>query len=113
MVDEQAVTHTNRIDPAITFATLANHSKVAAGRMVATAKIISFAVSGELVDRAEASVRNSVRVAPFRRHKIGLVATELPHLKPATMDKTRRVLEERLRPSKSTLLQEIRVAHES
>ncbi|MHA7775055.1 NTP transferase domain-containing protein [Roseibium sp. M-1] len=111
VVDAAAVTRTNRIDPAITFATLPNFEKVLAGRMVATAKIISFAVPGALVTAAEAALRGAVRVAAFRPRKVGLVATELPHLKPITLDKTRRVLEDRLRPSGSTLIAEKRVPH--
>ncbi|WP_269584296.1 molybdopterin-binding/glycosyltransferase family 2 protein [Roseibium sp. Sym1] len=113
VVDAEAVTTANRIDPSITFATLPNFKKVAAGRMVATAKIISFALAGDLVDKAEAALKQAVRVAAFSPRKVGLVATTLPHLKPATMDKTRRVLEDRLRPSGSTLLAERRVAHDA
>ncbi|WP_299809272.1 molybdopterin-binding/glycosyltransferase family 2 protein [uncultured Roseibium sp.] len=111
VVDPDAVTAANRIDPGITFATLANHSRVAAGRMVATAKIISFAVAGELVDTAAEALRGAVRVAAFKQHKVGLVATELPHVKTATLDKTRRVLEDRLRPSGSSVIAEKRVPH--
>ena len=112
VVDEAAITAANRIDPAITFATLANHSKVGAGRMVATAKIISFALPEAKVSAAEAALAQTVRIAPFAPRQIGLVATCLPHLKPATMDKTRRVLEDRLRASGSAILGERRVAHE-
>jgi molybdenum cofactor cytidylyltransferase len=111
VVDAGAVTAANRIDPAITFATLPNFEKVLAGRMVATAKIISFAVPGALVSAAEAALKGAIRIAEFSPRKIGLVATALPHLKPVTMDKTRRVLEERLRPSGSTLIGEKRVQH--
>ncbi|PVB61371.1 molybdopterin-binding/glycosyltransferase family 2 protein [Labrenzia sp. 011] len=111
VVDPEAITAANRIDPAITFATLANHSRVVAGRMVATAKIISFALAGPLVERAEAALRGAVRVAAFTPRKVGLVATELPHLKPSTLDKTRRVLEDRLRPSGSSVIAEKRVPH--
>ncbi|WP_298985073.1 molybdopterin-binding/glycosyltransferase family 2 protein [uncultured Roseibium sp.] len=111
VIDEQAITNANRIDPAITFATLANHTKVADGRMVATAKIISFAVPEAKVAAAAEAVRQAVRIRPFKSYKVGLVATELPHLKSATMDKTRRVLEQRLRPSQSEILEEIRVPH--
>ncbi|WP_299476338.1 molybdopterin-binding/glycosyltransferase family 2 protein [uncultured Roseibium sp.] len=113
VVDTEAVTEANRIDPAITFATLPDHSKVSRDRMIATAKIISFAVSGAALERAEGAVRGAVRVAEFQARKVGLVATKLPHLKPVTMDKTRRVLEDRLRPSGSTILAEERVPHAS
>ncbi|MCX2724390.1 molybdopterin-binding/glycosyltransferase family 2 protein [Roseibium salinum] len=111
VVDTAAVTAANRVDPSITFATLPNHSKVAAGRMVATAKIISFAVAGDLADRAAQALQGAVRVAEFKPHWIGLIATELPHLKPATMDKTHRILQERLRPSNGTIIGEVRTAH--
>ncbi|MES0883228.1 molybdopterin-binding/glycosyltransferase family 2 protein [Roseibium sp. SCP14] len=111
IVDETAVTAANRIDPAITFATLPNFSKVARDRMVATAKIISFAVSDDRLKRAEDAIHGAVSIARFQPRKVGLVATELPHLKPATMDKTRRILEDRLRPSESIVLGEMRVPH--
>jgi len=113
VVDPEAVTAANRIDPAITFATLANHSRVAAGRMVATAKIISFALPGTLVSAAEEALRGAVRIAAFQPRRVGLVATRLPHLKASTMDKTRRVLEDRLRPSGSAVIAENRVPHET
>ena len=111
VVDADAVTRANRIDPAITFATLPNFEKVLAGRMVATAKIISFAVQGALIAAAETALKGAVRVAAFNPRKVGLIASELPHLKPVTMDKTRRVLEDRLRPSGSELIGERRVPH--
>lgn len=111
VIDEEAVTAANRIDHAITFATLANHVRVTPGRMVATAKIIPFAVPKTLIEQAETVIRDAVQVASFKPRKVGLIATMLPHLKTATMDKTRRVLEDRLRPSQSRLFKEIRTGH--
>ncbi|MEJ8475192.1 molybdopterin-binding/glycosyltransferase family 2 protein [Roseibium algae] len=112
LVDKNAIDTMNRIDPSITIATLPAFEKVATGRMVATAKIIPFAVDDNLVSQAEQSVRDSLRIAPFRRQKIGLIATVLDHLKPSTMDKTLRVLEHRLNASGSTIMAEKRVAHD-
>ncbi|MEP0234673.1 MAG: molybdopterin-binding/glycosyltransferase family 2 protein [Parasphingorhabdus sp.] len=111
IVDTSAINQMNRIDPAITIATLPAHEKVAEGRMVATAKIIPFAVPGDLLAQAEKTIRTGLRIAPFRSRKVGLVATKLDHLKPATMDKTRRVLEQRLSASNSQIVGEERVAH--
>lgn len=111
VIDKPAVDALNRIDPSITLATLPEHAKVLPGRMVATAKIIPFAVNGELVAAAERRIRQALKVAPFKPHKIGLVATKLPHLKPSTMDKTRRVLEARLADSGSVIFAEERVEH--
>ena len=111
VVDKAAVDTMNRIDPAVTLGTLASHTRVAEDRMVATAKIIPFAVSRELVAKAQTTIADGLKVLPFRRHKVGLIATMLGHLKPATMDKTRRVLEQRLQASGSSIVAEKRVPH--
>ncbi|GAA0780801.1 4-diphosphocytidyl-2C-methyl-D-erythritol kinase [Roseibium denhamense] len=113
VVNPAAINAANRIDPAITFATLENHTSVAEGRMVATAKIISFAVPETALKEAEVAVAKAVSVVPFQAQKVGLVATELPHLKTSTMDKTRRVLEQRLQLSGSHILAEKRVPHDT
>ncbi len=52
VVEREAVDRLNRIDPAITLATLDEYAPVEAGRMVATVKIIPYAVAGDLVARA-------------------------------------------------------------
>ncbi|MCC4246721.1 NTP transferase domain-containing protein [Stappia indica] len=113
VVDKDAVDRTNRIDPAITLATLPAFARITRGRMVATAKIIPFAAPRADVEAACQAVRGAVRVAPFRARPVGLVATRLAHLKPATLDKTRRITESRLAVYGSQLTREIRVAHEA
>ncbi|MTI00272.1 NTP transferase domain-containing protein [Roseibium sp. RKSG952] len=110
--DAEAINSANRIDPSLTIATLPDYSSVEKGRMVATAKIIPFAVHEEDLKAAEKAVHRSLTLHPFKAHRVGLVATRLEHLKIATMDKTRRVLEDRLRPSGSTIISENRTAHE-
>lgn len=111
VADETAVNALNRVDPSITLATLPNFARVNAGRMVATAKIIPFAASNAKVREAEALIAKGLRVCPFRSLKGGLVATQLDHLKPTTMDKTHRVLQERLDLSNSRIIAEKRVPH--
>ncbi len=59
--------------------------------MLATVKIIPFAVGRATLDRATTSA--AIRLAPFRPLRVGLVATMLPSLKPSVMDKTRRLLD--------------------
>ncbi|MFN4010670.1 MAG: NTP transferase domain-containing protein [Pannonibacter sp.] len=110
-LDVAAIHRFNRIDPAITLATLPDLTAVEAGRMVATVKIIPFAVPGQSVAVADATARAAVRIAPYRPRPVGLVATRLPQLKTVTMDKTRRVVQQRLAPSGSLLLPEIRTDH--
>lgn len=105
----------NRIDPGITFATLDQLVQVNSGRMVATVKIIPYAISHESVAEAVALAENAqlIAVEPYAAKRIGVVATQLPQLKPATMDKTIRVLEQRLEISGSKISREIRTGHTS
>ena len=104
----------NRIDPAITLATLADHAPVQAGDMVATVKIIPLAVREEALRKAEGLLRSEVafRLKPFRPHKVVLIATELSSLKTSVMDRTAMNLKRRLEPSGSVLLEEIRIPHD-
>ncbi len=104
----------NRIDPAITLATLADHASVRAGDMVATIKIIPLAVAGAAVRQAVAVLREAspaFAVKPFSPRGVALVATQLPSLKLSVMDKTRKLLDQRLSISGSYIASEMRVAH--
>jgi len=108
-----AVDRLNRIDPGITLACLNDHVPVRNGDMVATFKIIPLAVSGAKLDAACEVLRatSAFEVKPFAGRSVSLIATELPSLKPAVMDKTARVLSRRLIASGSHLVREARVAH--
>lgn len=113
VLDRERIGRINRIDPAITLATLPGHARVEAGQMVATVKIIPFAVAGDRLQAAEsvASGAAVLALAAFRPRAVGLVATALPALKPTVMDKTRRLLDARLAPAGSRVVREDRVAH--
>lgn len=110
VADEPKVNALNHLHPAITFATLPNFSVVEKDRMVATVKIIPFAAPQNAVLKAEA-LGAMVRLHPFVPKRVILISTMLETLKPSTMDKTNRVLNQRLKGSKATLIREIRVAH--
>jgi molybdenum cofactor cytidylyltransferase len=62
---------------------------------------------------AAVALGQAIKVAEFRPLKVGLVATKLPALKPTVMDKTRRLLEERLAPAGASVAEEARVAHDA
>jgi len=113
VVDRDRIDALNRIDPAITVATLPAFATVEAGRMIATVKVIPFAARGGSLAEAEARAGGALRVAAFRPLRVGLVATMLPSLKPSVLDKTRHLLEERLAPASARLVREIRVAHDA
>jgi molybdenum cofactor cytidylyltransferase len=111
VVDRAAIDRLNRLDPGLTVATLAEFAPVEAGRMVGTVKIIPFAVAGRVVEAARAEAGEVLSVAPWRPLKVAVAATTLPGLKASVMDKTRRVLEERLRPAGASVVAESRVDH--
>ncbi len=89
----------NAIDEAITLATLPAFVPVGPGDMVATVKIIPFAVPRAALDRARQLLAESEPafvLRPFRARSVHLVQTRLPGLKPALLDKTEQVMRDRL-----------------
>ena len=87
-------TRINAVDPAITIATLAEYAAVEAGQMVATVKIIPFAVAAGLVDAGGGDPARRARSSPSTRFaplRVGLVQTVLPGVKDSVLAKTPRV----------------------
>ena len=115
VVDKDAIDRLNQVDESITFATLAAYKPVVAGEMIATVKIIPFAVAEAARDAAlaaAAAARPLVRVAPYRLRKIGVVSTVLPGLATKVIEKTLKVTAERLMPAGASIVAERRVAHD-
>jgi len=113
VVDKDAIDRLNRIDEAITVATLPAYKPIVAGEMIATVKIIPFAVEAAARDKALAATpQPPVRIAPYRIRKVGVVSTILPGLSPKVIDKTLKITNERLAPANATIIAERRVPHE-
>jgi len=115
VVDRDTVDRLNRVDEAVTFATLAAYKPVVEGEMVATVKIIPFAVSAPARDKALAAAEQArpvIRVAPYRVRKLGIVSTLLPGLAPKVIDKTLKITASRIEPSGAQIIGERRVPHE-
>jgi molybdenum cofactor cytidylyltransferase len=113
VVDREAVDRLNRVDEAITFATLPAYKPLVAGEMIATVKIIPFAVGKAACDAALAGIAKPLlRVAPYRIRKLGVVSTILPGLSNKVIDKTLRVTAERIAPTGAVIVAERRVPHE-
>jgi len=115
-VDRAAVDRLNAIDEAITLATLEPDTVVAPKQMVATVKIIPFAVAGERLAACEKAVADAARlitVVPFAAKRAVLIQTELPGVKPSVLDKTVAVTRTRLAALGGTLIGECRVTHDT
>lgn len=112
IVDKARVDAVNRVDDAITVATLAAFHQVAAGDMAATVKIIPFAApSLALAGALAAAGKGAVSVAPFRPLRVGVISTLLAGLKPSVIAKTLGVLEARLAPARAPIVEERRTPH--
>ncbi len=104
----------NRIDEAVTIATVPSFERVAAGQMLATVKVIPFAVSERIVERAVGLARGGlVSLAPFEPHQAGLILTRLSNTKPSLLQKRERVMADRLAAMGSTLAATLTVPHET
>jgi molybdenum cofactor cytidylyltransferase len=113
VLDRDGIDRLNSVDEAITFATLPAYKPVVAGEMIATVKIIPFAVSGKARDAALAAVSKPLlRVAPYRIRKVGVVSTILPGLAGKVIDKTLKITTERLAPAGAAIVAERRVPHD-
>ena len=113
VVDKDAVDRLNRVDEAITFATLSAYKPVVAGEMIATVKIIPFGVAKSARDAAVAGAKTPLlRVAPYRIRKVGVVSTLLPGLSAKVIDKTLKITAERLAPAGAAIIAERRVPHD-
>ncbi|EAQ01867.1 molybdopterin biosynthesis protein [Pseudooceanicola batsensis HTCC2597] len=79
-LDPDRLNQLNRIDPMLTLATVPDHRQMSEGGMVATVKIISYAVPAAAVDEAETLLRGdaAIRVAPVRLATARLIVTEIP-----------------------------------
>jgi molybdenum cofactor cytidylyltransferase len=106
----------NLVDEAVTLGTLAPYAVVEPKQMVATVKIIPFAVAADAIARCAAFAAGAhglLRVAAFRALSVGMIQTRLPGLKESILDKTREVTIGRLAALGCTLALERRCAHRS
>ena len=114
VADARVIDSINAVDESITLATLPVLHRVYDGDMVATVKIIPFAVARTHLDASvKAATERCLRVAPFRALRVGVVSTLLPSLKTSIVDKTLRIFEARIAPAHAWVSRELRVPHEA
>jgi molybdenum cofactor cytidylyltransferase len=105
----------NRVTEDLTLATLPAYAPVTPGQMVATVKIIPFAVKRTDLDRCIAIARenHTLRLAPYRPRRVALIQTQLSGMKPSLFDKATAVMNERLAAFGSPPVEDSRVPHDS
>jgi molybdenum cofactor cytidylyltransferase len=113
---DPAIEALNRIDEGVTAATLPRWEVVQPKQIVATIKIIPFAVPEQVVaecERIAGVTDNPIMVAPFKPKTFGLIQTRLPGTKETVLDKTAAVLAARVEGLDGTLSHENRCAHDT
>ena len=110
VVDVERVRALNRLHESLTLATVQPFAIVEEREMVATVKVIPFAVPRPVLDKALAIIGKEplVRVAAFRDKRAGLVITRLPQTKPSIIAKSEEAMRERISALGGTLA-EVRV----
>ena len=112
-VDAGAIDRINLVDEAMTVATLPDYAVVAPGDMVATIKVIPFAVDGGVQARVEAAAGGGAfALHPFRALKVGLVLSEISTLKDSVITGTIAVTRARVMGLGGILLAPRRCPHE-
>lgn len=113
LVDAGMVRALNRLHEAVTMATLTPFQAVKAGQMVATVKIIPFSAPAGVVDEAVELAGSGalLSVVPFTPHKAGLVLTRTEGMKKSLLEKSAKVIRDRLERHGSTLGDVVEVAH--
>jgi molybdenum cofactor cytidylyltransferase len=115
VVDKAATDALNRIDEAVTLATLPAYKPVVEGEMIATVKIIPFAVARAARDQAvsaAAKAKPVIHVAPYKLRRVGVVSTLLPGLSLKVIEKTLKITAARIAPAGASIIVEQRVPHE-
>ena len=89
VIDAACINAVNRVDEAITVATLPSEEMVSPRQMLATIKIMPFAVPRGVVERAVAAAGNApaVALAPFRSLEAGVIITRLRTTKASVLAK--------------------------
>ena len=90
----------NRVDESITLAALPPNTPVSAGQMIATLKIIPFAIPRSALEIARSVAKHGrdrlFSVVAFQTLNVGLIQTRLPGTKPTVLEKTTDVTRARL-----------------
>jgi len=111
-VDPELIYNINIQDEGLTIATLRSGARVKKGQIVATVKIIPFAVNQKAFEKVQQQTgRQHLSAHPFIPQQAGVVLTRLPNGKEKLLDKARDSLTNRLEDRGSCLSHESRCNH--
>jgi molybdenum cofactor cytidylyltransferase len=115
VLDAARVHAANSVHEGLTIATLHPDTPVSAGQMLATVKIIPYAVPAAALQQVLqmlAGAGAALRVAPWQRIRVGLVLTRAASTAESVLTKMRAAVASRLAPMGAALVTEQIVAHD-
>lgn len=104
----------NSIDESITLGSLASMQHVTKGQMVATLKIIPFAIPSKLLNQMKLQAKNSQKllsITPYKKKKVILIQSRLPGTKETVLNSTMNATSFRLQNLGISTLDEERCDH--
>lgn len=112
-IDSATIHALNRVDEAVTIATVPPFTPVLVGQMVATIKIIPFGLKESIISNMEWMLAGTgpVALAPWAGLSAGLIQTMLPGTRARVLDKSVAVMADRLAAIGGDLTGEVRVPH--
>lgn len=111
-VDAARINAANGIDEGLTIATLPEYESVTAGQMVATIKIIPYALPATVIERALDILGSAaLSLAPYTSKRMALITTVLPNSKPSVIAKTKAVTAGRIAQLESELIHDSETPH--
>jgi molybdenum cofactor cytidylyltransferase len=116
VIDAATLARINALDEGLTVATLPQLERVAPGQMIATVKVITFALPEPIVAKAVEILEGGVPLASVRAfgpRSAGLVLTRMSATKASVLAKRRTAIEDRLKALGASLGQVETVTHEA
>jgi molybdenum cofactor cytidylyltransferase len=114
LIDAQRVSAINAVHESLTIATLAPFTPVATGQMIATIKVIPYAVPRTALQEALAIASSPIiTLAPFAKCSVGLIATRLAQTSDNVLNKGVNAVSERVMRLGSVLSDPQIVLHET
>jgi len=114
LIDEAIVTAANLISETVTVATLPDKDAAKAGQIVATVKIIPFAVSAAVMARiAKAITAPAVKLAPYQSKRFALISTITANLKASVIESTEAITRQRIAALGGTTIKTSQTSHDA
>ena len=99
LINEEIVNKLNHVDEVMTIATLPHRSSIKKGQIIATIKVIPFAISNKVKTRLLDILlvsKNVISINPFKKKKFSLINTTSSSLKDSLVLKTTNVTKNRI-----------------